>query len=70
MAVGVRDTLFVKQGDVNLRKTVPNVDEIMGYGFHGARQVACAILCFNRMFWFVQISWEVGLVLDGPSEEF
>ena len=25
----VKDTLFVKQGDVNLRKTVPNIDEII-----------------------------------------
>lgn len=26
----VKETLFVKQGDVNLRKTVPNIDEVLG----------------------------------------
>jgi len=27
----VKETLFVKQGDVNLRKTVPNVDQLLQY---------------------------------------
>jgi hypothetical protein len=28
--LAVKDTVFVKQGDVNLRNSVPNIDEMLG----------------------------------------